>query len=264
MTDAVHRGLTGESVHLASYRREQDAFTDEALEAAMADIRALAGLGRAARERADINVRQPLPLVQCVVPANAADAEALGALLASELNVKRVEFVTSTDSLVSLEARPNFRALGKKFGKSTPQVATAEIVESRLSNGMALVSAQTGTVPLATITVVLPGGSATDPAGKAGLAELAAVLADKGTATRSAEQIAATLESLGASMGATPGPDGVFFSVTAPAANLAAAGEVLSDVIQGAAYPEDELNRERARLIDGLRVALKDPGSLDD
>lgn len=143
-----------------------------------------------------------------------------------------------------------------------PQVARPAIVESRLSNGIALVSAQTGTVPLATITVVLPGGSATDPAGKAGLAELAAGIADKGTATRSAEQIAATLESLGASMNATPGPDGVFFSLTAPAANLAAAGEVLSDVIRNAAYPEDELERERARAIDGLRVALRDPGSL--
>jgi zinc protease len=143
-----------------------------------------------------------------------------------------------------------------------PQIARPAIAESRLSNGIALVSAQTGTVPLATITVVLPGGSATDPAGKAGLAELAAGIADKGTATRSAEEVAATLESLGASMAATPGPDGVFFSLTAPAANLAAAGEVLSDVIRNAAYPEDELERERARVIDGLRVALRDPGSL--
>jgi zinc protease len=143
-----------------------------------------------------------------------------------------------------------------------PQVEVADIVEGALSNGMALVSAQTGTVPLATITVVLPGGSATDPAGKAGLAELAALVADKGTSTRSAEQIAATLESLGASMGATPSPDGVFFSVTAPVANLAAAGEVLSDVIRNAAYPDEELERERARAIDGLRVALKDPGAL--
>jgi len=143
-----------------------------------------------------------------------------------------------------------------------PQVARPAIVESRLSNGIGLVSAQTGAVPLATITVVLPGGSATDPAGKAGLAELAAGIADKGTATRSAEQIAAALESLGASMNATAGPDGVFFSLTAPAANLAAAGEVLSDVIRNAAYPEAELERERARAIDGLRVALRDPGSL--
>jgi zinc protease len=145
---------------------------------------------------------------------------------------------------------------------AAPHVARAEIVESRLANGIPLVSAQTGEVPLATMTVVLPGGTSTDPVGKAGLAALAASVANKGTATRSAEEIAARLESLGASMNATAGADGVFFSLTAPATNLAAAGEVLSDVIRHAAYPDDELELERARTIDSLRVALKDPGSL--
>lgn len=127
VSDAVHRALTGESVHLASYRRSEGTWTDDRLESAMTDIRVLAGLGRAARERADINVRQPLPLVQCVVPGDPSGAEALGALLASELNVKRVEFVTSTDALVALEAKANFRTLGKKFGKNTPQVAAAVV-----------------------------------------------------------------------------------------------------------------------------------------
>ena len=145
---------------------------------------------------------------------------------------------------------------------AVPAVARAEIVESSLANGVRLVAAQTGSVPLATMTVVLPGGTATDPVGKSGTAELAAALADKGTASRSAEQIAAALESLGANMSATTGPDGVVFSLTAPAANLAAAGEVLADVITTATYPADELERERARIVDSLKVALKDPGSL--
>jgi isoleucyl-tRNA synthetase len=50
---------------------------------------------------------------------------ALSALLAAELNVKQVEFVGSTDALVTLEGRPNFRTLGKAFGKETPVVAEA-------------------------------------------------------------------------------------------------------------------------------------------
>jgi zinc protease len=124
------------------------------------------------------------------------------------------------------------------------------------------VSAQTGTVPIATVTVVLPGGSATDPVGKAGVAGLAATIADKGTPTRSATQIAAALESLGAQLSASASADGSFVSLTAPVANLPAAGEVLSDVVRNASFPQDELDRERKRAIDGLRVALKDPGAL--
>jgi isoleucyl-tRNA synthetase len=46
-------------------------------------------------------------------------------LLAAELNVKGVEFARSGDDLVTLEAKPNFRALGKKFGKGTPVAAQA-------------------------------------------------------------------------------------------------------------------------------------------
>jgi isoleucyl-tRNA synthetase len=46
-------------------------------------------------------------------------------LLADELNVKEVTFLSSADALVTLEAKPNFRALGKKFGKETPLAASA-------------------------------------------------------------------------------------------------------------------------------------------
>ncbi len=46
-------------------------------------------------------------------------------LLANELNVKRVDFARTGDALVTLEAKPNFRSLGKKFGKQTPLAAQA-------------------------------------------------------------------------------------------------------------------------------------------
>jgi zinc protease len=145
---------------------------------------------------------------------------------------------------------------------AAPQIAQPTIADSRLANGMRLIAAQTGTVPIATISVVLPGGSATDPANKAGTAEFASALADKGTPTRSAEQIAAQLESLGASMNASTTPDGVLFNLTAPTANLAQAGAVMADVIRNANYPEGELDRQRRRSLDALQVALKTPGSV--
>ena len=128
MTDAVHRALTGTSVHLASFTRDRAigrGAIDDALEASMQDIRKLVTLAHAAREAANVKVRQPLPSLQCVVPGDPTGASALAPLLAAELNVKRVEFVTSTDGLVALESKANFRTLGKKFGKETPQVAAA-------------------------------------------------------------------------------------------------------------------------------------------
>ena len=138
ITDWVHRELTGSSVHLASYTRthvgELDIEVD--LERSMAHLRTLATLGRAAREEAGVKVRQPLARLVCVVPVRGAltkDAQAraegmlkeLSPLLAAELNIKKIEFISSADDLVTLKARPNFRSLGKKFGKDTPLAAEA-------------------------------------------------------------------------------------------------------------------------------------------
>lgn len=145
---------------------------------------------------------------------------------------------------------------------ASPAVAAPQIAEATLSNGVKVVAARTGEVPIATMTLVFPGGSKTDRRDKAGVAQMAAALADKGTANMSAEAIAARLESLGASLSAGAGPDGTVFSLTAPTANIEAAGMVMADVVRNALYPQDELERERKRAIDGLQVDLKDPGSL--
>jgi len=132
LTDWVHNELTGDSVHLASYVRDGERYGDRSLEAAMQHIRTLSTLGRAAREDAGVKVRQPLTRMVCVVPGIPAAAtdvrgylDALVPLLADELNVKQISFLSSADDLVKLEAKANFRSLGKKFGKETPLAANA-------------------------------------------------------------------------------------------------------------------------------------------
>jgi isoleucyl-tRNA synthetase len=126
-TDWVHRELTGESVHVAPYTRPNPTPIEERLERAMAHVRTLSTLGRAAREEAGVKVRQPLARMVCVVPrdSDADDLHPLVPLLQAELNIKTVTFASSADDLVTLEAKPNFRALGKKFGKQTPLAAAA-------------------------------------------------------------------------------------------------------------------------------------------
>jgi isoleucyl-tRNA synthetase len=128
VSDWIHRQLVGSSVHLAPFVGDRPAVmaSDAGLQAAMSAVRTLARLGRAAREEAKIKVRQPLLRLVCVAPNVAESAlEPLVELLKTELNVKTVDFATSADALVSLEAKPNFRSLGKKFGKKTPLAAEA-------------------------------------------------------------------------------------------------------------------------------------------
>jgi isoleucyl-tRNA synthetase len=126
VSDWMHRELTGESVHLAPFVAERRDAADATLDTAMEAIRKLARLGRAAREEVGIKVRQPLSRLVCVAPGASESAlEPLVPLLAAELNVKQVTFARSGDALVTLDAKPNFRSLGKKFGKRTPLAAQA-------------------------------------------------------------------------------------------------------------------------------------------
>jgi zinc protease len=136
------------------------------------------------------------------------------------------------------------------------------IEETRLANGMPLVAARTGTVPVATLALVFRTGSSADPQGRAGLADLTALLATKGTATRTAQQIAAQLEALGAEINAQAGPDGTVLGISGPVATLEAAGAILVDIARNASFPADEFEQERKRTLDQLQVALKTPGNL--
>jgi isoleucyl-tRNA synthetase len=90
-------------------------------------VRTLASLARAARDDAGIRVRQPLARMRVAVPAGVLGSEfdALSGLLAQEVNVKAVEVVSSDTELVRLQAKPNFRTLGKRYGKQTPLAAAA-------------------------------------------------------------------------------------------------------------------------------------------
>ena len=91
----------------------------------MLGVRALASLGRSAREDVRIRVRQPLRRLHAVLPGRRRPRKEVLALLQEELNVKEVAFLDSAEALVSLVARPNFRVLGPRFQQKSNAAATA-------------------------------------------------------------------------------------------------------------------------------------------
>jgi isoleucyl-tRNA synthetase len=127
LSDWLHRALAadGGSVHLADFPVADAGRMDPALERGMEAVRTLSTLGRAAREEVGIRVRQPLGAVYAVVPEGIETGGDLLAILRDELNVKQVEFMHAAEELVTFTAKPNFKALGARFGKSTPRVADA-------------------------------------------------------------------------------------------------------------------------------------------
>ncbi|HKG35602.1 MAG TPA: isoleucine--tRNA ligase [Solirubrobacterales bacterium] len=136
LAEELHANLAGgtadefgelpDSVHLRDFPEPDPGLADPRLEADMEAVRLTVELGRAARAGAKVKMRQPLR--RAVVVASDAEREAISAsadLIRAELNVKGLEFVAEEAELVSYRVKPDYRALGPRFGKQMPQVAAA-------------------------------------------------------------------------------------------------------------------------------------------
>ena len=126
IADEIYDNLDGgePSVHLSDWPTTGE--RDEALEYAMATVRETVRLGLAARGQAKLKVRQPLRAAVVVAAGGERAAiERLADVALEELNVKELRYVSQADELGSYEVKPNYRALGPRFGKAMPQVAAA-------------------------------------------------------------------------------------------------------------------------------------------
>ena len=113
-----------ESVHLASWPTVDEALIDTQLSEHMALVRRLVELGRAARASSGVRTRQPLSRALVGATGWHGLPADLRAEISAELNVESLEGLGDS-ALVHVSIKPNFRALGKRFGKQTQLVATA-------------------------------------------------------------------------------------------------------------------------------------------
>ncbi|MFP4508373.1 MAG: isoleucine--tRNA ligase [Candidatus Acetothermia bacterium] len=112
-----------ESVHLTDWPEVDEGARDQELEDHMKEVRSLTALGRKARNRAEIKVRQPLSEL-IVKPRTGQDplsGESLE-LLKEELNLKEVSFEDDLESYYSPVVKPDFSSLGPKFGSDAQKI----------------------------------------------------------------------------------------------------------------------------------------------
>ena len=138
--------------------------------------------------------------------------------------------------------------------------ATPAIQTFTLANGLEVFVARKPGLPLVSARLSLPAGSAHDPSGKAGLANMTAALLTQGAAGRSAPEIAAQIEQLGADIGTSPGADFTTVYANAPADVFPQAMAILADLARRPDFAGEELERQRDQALDGLRIQLSSPG----
>jgi isoleucyl-tRNA synthetase len=128
VADAMYSNLDGTepSVHLCDFPEPDESLVDRDLEFDMSVARRTVELGRAARSQAGVKVRQPLS--EAVVVADERERRAIERLesqVLEELNVKGISYVHEAGELARYEVKPNFRALGPRFGKHMPEAKAA-------------------------------------------------------------------------------------------------------------------------------------------
>jgi isoleucyl-tRNA synthetase len=125
---ALFAGSTGvDSVHLAAWPRidpMSDAI-DADLVDQMALVRRLVELGRSARADSKMKTRQPLSQALISAPGWTTLPDDLRDQVREELNVVELASLSDAGELVELSVKPNFRVLGRRFGKRTQAVANA-------------------------------------------------------------------------------------------------------------------------------------------
>ena len=113
-----------ESVHLTDFPVVDESCIDKDLEQRMEMTQLVSSLVLSLRKKANIRVRQPLSKIMIPVKDEnmKAQLEKMSHLIKSEVNIKEIEFLSPDNNILVKNVKPNFKTLGKKYGKQMKQI----------------------------------------------------------------------------------------------------------------------------------------------
>ena len=116
-----------ESVHFTLMPEPDEKLMDRDLEERMALAQTATSMILALRKKSRLNVRQPLAkvLIPVISEKIRTQLDAVKELILNEVNVKEMEFITDTAGVITKKIKPNFKTLGKVYGKQMKEIAAA-------------------------------------------------------------------------------------------------------------------------------------------
>jgi zinc protease len=142
----------------------------------------------------------------------------------------------------------------KKEGEAAKAVNASEVQKFELSNGLRLLVREDARLPLVSIVASFKAGLLAETPETNGITKLFSRTVLKGTKTRSAEQIADEIESIGGAIGSDAGNNSFSVSAKVMQPDLAKALEILGDVLQNPTFPEKSIAREKEAQIASIKA----------
>ena len=128
-----------------------------------------------------------------------------------------------------------------------------------LPNGLQVIAVSHHEQPAVSLRMIVRAGAAQDPPTKPGTAALAAALLDQGTTTKSAEQIASGIDSIGGAMAVGAGSDLTSLTAVVMKDSLDVAMQLIADVARNPAFAAQEVERQRQQVMSSMKVSYEDP-----
>ncbi|HKP93633.1 MAG TPA: pitrilysin family protein, partial [Chthoniobacterales bacterium] len=147
----------------------------------------------------------------------------------------------------------NPKAKGATRKTTAAVVAAGEIQKIELSNGLRLLVREDPRLPLVSLAAVFRGGLLAEKRANNGITRLMAKSLLKGTRTRTAEQIADTIEAVGGSIGSDAGNNSFSVAVDVTQPDLRLGIEILADILLNATFPESAVTREKEVQLAGIK-----------
>ncbi len=140
-----------------------------------------------------------------------------------------------------------------------PEITPPEFARKTLPNGLTVLVSERHDLPLLSIGIALRSGSASDPEGKAGLAELTYEMLLEGAGRRDAFALDEAFGELGTTPHAGAGPDGGSVSVRVLKRNATRALRLLSEVVQRPTFDKGAFERRKKKVLADLARMAGNP-----
>jgi zinc protease len=138
------------------------------------------------------------------------------------------------------------------------------VTRRRLPNGAVVLVRENRAHPAVTVRGYLPAGVRMDPAGRDGVAVLAASMLTRGTERYASQELALILDSIGAGVGVHADIDGTAFSARCLAEDAGRVLDLLVEVLLRPTFPSDEVEKQRAKIITAIRESRLDTRAAAD
>ena len=131
---------------------------------------------------------------------------------------------------------------------------------STLANGLQVVTVSHHEQPAVSVRLLVRAGAVHSPAGKPGLAAIAAALLDQGTTTRTASDIADQIDYVGGALGTGSGNDQTFVNAVVMKDSFGMVMDLIADVVRNPVFAQEEIDRQKQQALSSLQVSRRDAG----